>query len=155
MYTSNCLLNARVYINRLVLFSALATETSLQWAFDVETHRWSTCWKKVIVECPVLNGTLPLPILSRLWEHNGRRGQEECESWRVGRSVMKRCLLDTSALLRLWTLSGYGYLRKIRPGNIQHGWERCSWDSASGTGAVVINSFWNKGSQFSLAVWLL
>lgn len=86
--------------------------------------RWSTCWEEVIVECPVLNETLTLPSRSRLWEHDGRRGQEECESWRVERSVMKCCLLDTTALLHLWTLSSSGYLHKIKPGNIQHGWGR-------------------------------
>lgn len=149
MYISNCLLNAHVYINRLVLFSALATETSLQWAFDAETHRWSSCWEEVIVECPVLHGTLTLPILSRhgnIMEDEGRKsvwagGGEECyemlssghHSTAAFMNTQQLCLLAQDQARQHSAWRGEMLLRVYL-------WHR---------------SCWNKESHFSLAVGLL
>lgn len=90
---------------------------------------------------------------------SGQLRQEECKSWRMGRSSVKCCLQDTTWLLQAWTYSSHGHLHKTctRRGQsvilwVREGLMRSHLNSRSY--CHLVDGWWELGSKFSSGVWL-
>ena len=51
-----------------------------------------------------------VPVFAGIQSHNGAWEEEECKSQRVGKNIVKCCLLDRKRQSHPWTHNSYGYL---------------------------------------------